>query len=119
MKRSQTKRESNWKSIVENFNKSGVRAADYCRYNNICPSTLSTWRVRYRKHSEDSRSSGFDEIKFSPSVLETDIFENIETKNTGIVLSFGSKIKLKLTDDFRDDSLFRILKVLSSVYAEH
>lgn len=119
MKRSQTKRESNWKSIVEDFNQSGVRAADYCRYNNISPSTLSTWRMRYRKHSKDSISSGFDEVKFSPSILETDVLESIETKSTGIELSFGPKIKLKLTDDFRDDSLFRILKVLSSVYVEH
>jgi transposase-like protein len=102
----------NWKSIVEGFNSSGLKPMEYCRKMNIPSSSLSTWRIRYRKEIESSNADKFTEVKFKSS--EPDIALEKPDTHTGVHISFSDNIKVAVDCNFNESVFSRVVKLLKS-----
>jgi len=59
------KRHLHWQNIIEQWHASGLGPVEYCRQNNITPSTFYQWRQKLR--GNDANTSVFKPVEILPS----------------------------------------------------
>ncbi len=61
-----------WRTIVNRFEKGGMKVADFCRQEKLAEATFSKWRRRFRLESD---LPGFIELQ-QPSTTSTPMSES-------------------------------------------
>lgn len=98
-----------WTRIVDDFIGSGLRPTEYCIKTGVNINTLYTWRSRLGRVRElSSPDTGFHELKLT----EESSLSAVNRAVSSIDITFGSNIKITLSNDFDEYVLLKIVKVL-------
>lgn len=101
-----------WKREVESWRSSGVSRREYCTQKKIPPSTFHGWchKIKnYNSHNTDESSEDFVEMTFSESTANP---SPNPIKQSGIILSIDTRIKIDIEVGFDKNSLLDILDLL-------
>lgn len=96
-----------WFSRIENWRKSGLSQAEYCRQHDVKPSNFYNWSIKYRNHQVGGTNSPRDRKKTNPDFIPV----TIQSAPGKFKLSCGD-ISLHFSNELTPESLVPWIKAL-------
>lgn len=98
-------REPYWKDKVNEFNRSGMTQKEFCLKHELSYWSFNSWKRRIESSSEENSL-----VEIIPKTISC-----LSAPEESFEIILSDKIRIKIPDNFSEENLSRIIKVLETV----